>query len=139
MASNFLQRKIFVLAFDADHREEWHCSMFRPSIATRGRQQYDTGQHVPLQLTRCLEEIRQEKLNGPHPPLVLWYWGEHYSAFIDVRLPLQEPESEFNDKEEASMPAEGDTGDQGHSGNAGENSDGVQGDSQSQGEWRVSQ
>lgn len=38
MEANFLQRNIFVLAFDSDHRAEWHCPMYRLSNTTRGRQ-----------------------------------------------------------------------------------------------------
>lgn len=87
LAANFLQRQIFVLAYDTDHKGLWYCSMYKPSTTTRGRQTFEIGQHVPLQLGRCVALIRAAKTGKGQPPLVIRYWGEHYSAFIHKRGP----------------------------------------------------
>ncbi|KAE9357793.1 hypothetical protein PR003_g1618 [Phytophthora rubi] len=87
LAANFLQRQIFVLAYDTDHKGLWYCSLYKPSTTTRGRQTFEIGQHVPLQLGRCVALIRAAKTRKGQPPLVIRYWGEHYSAFIHKRGP----------------------------------------------------
>ncbi|KAE8915452.1 hypothetical protein PF003_g616 [Phytophthora fragariae] len=86
-AANLLQTKIYVLAHNTDKKGLWYCSVYRPSTVTRGRKRYDTGQQVPLHLERCVEEIRAAKTKGNTPPLVLRFWGEHYSAFVHTNPP----------------------------------------------------
>jgi hypothetical protein len=81
-AANFLQREIFVLAFDEEETQQWFCSMYRPGTVTKGRKSYAAGAQVPLQLTRCLERIIKEKNKAKRPPIVLRYGGQHYTAFV---------------------------------------------------------
>jgi hypothetical protein len=47
-AANFLQRKIFVLAFNTDDKEQWYCSMYKPSLVTRGKKTYAAGSQAPM-------------------------------------------------------------------------------------------
>ncbi|KAI9996223.1 hypothetical protein PInf_013606 [Phytophthora infestans] len=90
MAANFLQREIFVLAYDTDNKRQWYCSMYKPSTTKRGKQSFEVGLHIPLQLGRCTAMIRAAKLKGSGAPLVLRHWGEHYSAFIHQRRPVEQ-------------------------------------------------
>jgi len=83
IAANFLQRNIYVLAYDTDGKQLWYCSWYRPSTMSRGKKVYETGQQVSLQLVDYLAAIRKEKQHTrKKPPLVLRFWGKHYSAFV---------------------------------------------------------
>ncbi|KAE8887586.1 hypothetical protein PF003_g28476 [Phytophthora fragariae] len=75
-AANFLQRQIYVLAYNTDKTEQWYCSKYRPSTISRGRKLFNTGQQIPLQVGRCLAEIKKAKKRNKVPPLVVRYWGE---------------------------------------------------------------
>ncbi|KAE9032084.1 hypothetical protein PR002_g9366 [Phytophthora rubi] len=103
IAANFLQRKIFVLAYDTDGKNQWHCSLFRPSTTMQGKKIYETGQQVPLHLDECVTAIKLEKTQVSRPPLVLRFWGEHYSAFVHSlppevrRAAAQEQEAKSED------------------------------------------
>jgi hypothetical protein len=82
MAANLLQRSIYILAYDTDKKKLWYCSRFCPGTGTKGKKKIETGKQQPLRLHDCVEAIRKEKLAGKQLPLVLRYWGEHYSAYI---------------------------------------------------------
>ncbi|ETM98168.1 hypothetical protein PPTG_19752 [Phytophthora nicotianae INRA-310] len=92
MAANFLQREIYVLAYDTDHKKQWYCSMYKSSTTKRGTQTYEIGQHIPLQVGRCTALIRAAKMRDTCPPLVIRHWGEHYSAFVHKRAPVSQPQ-----------------------------------------------
>ncbi|ETO80217.1 hypothetical protein F444_05210, partial [Phytophthora nicotianae P1976] len=92
MAANFLQREIYVLAYDTDHKKQWYCSMYKPSTTKRGTQTYEIGQHIPLLVGRCTALIRAAKMRDTCPPLVIRHWGEHYSAFVHKRAPVSQPQ-----------------------------------------------
>jgi hypothetical protein len=61
IAANFLQRNIYVLPYDADEKQLWYCSGYRPSTMSRGKKVFETGRQVSLQLVDCLAAIRKEK------------------------------------------------------------------------------
>ncbi|KAI9989110.1 hypothetical protein PInf_022847 [Phytophthora infestans] len=103
-AANFLQRPIFVLAYNTDGKHLWYCSKYRPSLVSRGRKIYDTGQQIPLQVKRCLAEVRKAKRKDKTPPLVVRFWGNHYSAFVHTRQKaVKEAEAAEESRETAQM------------------------------------
>lgn len=111
-AANFLRRRIFVLAFDTDEKKQWHCSEYRPSSMTRGRKFFETGQQVPLQLQECLQRIYQAKLDDPQTgPLVLRFWGRHYSAFVHsaaFQIPVATVNTPYEEKREGPLARDAD-------------------------------
>ncbi|KAL3667570.1 hypothetical protein V7S43_007124 [Phytophthora oleae] len=61
MAANFLQRPIFVMAYNIDGKRQWNCNMYRPSTATGGSKVFETGQQLMLTVQECVAQIRAHK------------------------------------------------------------------------------
>lgn len=85
IAANFLQRQIFVLAHNTDGKQNWCCSMFRPSTIARGQHIIEIRQQVPLQLDQCIAAVTLAKTSDQPMPLILRFWGEYYSAVVHKR------------------------------------------------------
>ncbi|KAG3145478.1 hypothetical protein PC128_g24215 [Phytophthora cactorum] len=61
---------------------KWQCVMYRPSTMTRYNNVIETGNQVVLSISECINTSRREKRQGERTPLVLQFWGRHYSAFV---------------------------------------------------------
>ena len=68
-----------------DGQPSWACSLHRPSTNTRGAKLYETGQQIPLDIRQCIKAISLAKTQDQHLPLVLRFFGEHYSAYVHTR------------------------------------------------------
>jgi len=91
LAASFMQRKIFVMAYDVAHSQQWQCSMFKPGSGSKGRKIFEKGVQVSLQLGRWMVEVQKEKDAGTEMPIVVRYWGEHYSADVHTTEPVAAP------------------------------------------------
>ncbi|TDH73781.1 hypothetical protein CCR75_009430 [Bremia lactucae] len=63
--------------------------MYRPSTISRGGKVFETGQQVRLQLEECVAAVKLTKEEDEQRPLILRFWGEHYSASVHTRTPEQ--------------------------------------------------
>ncbi|KAG3093201.1 hypothetical protein PI125_g16931 [Phytophthora idaei] len=99
MAANFLQRNIFVIKREESPHKEWICRKFSPHTVTRQNRVVEIYKERPLSIEACLDEILARKivLHGD-PPILLWFWGRHYSAFVHSGTPATLPDL---DEEEA--------------------------------------
>ncbi|KAG3054713.1 hypothetical protein PC122_g21937 [Phytophthora cactorum] len=61
---------------------KWQCVMYRPSTMTRYNNVIETGNQVVLSISECINISRREKRQGERTPLVLQFWGRHYSVFV---------------------------------------------------------
>lgn len=96
IAANFLRRKVFVLGCNTDGKQSWACSLFRPSTNTRGSKLYETGQQIPLDIRQCVKAISLAKTQDHQQPLVLRFWGDHYSAYVHARAPENKVHSKIS-------------------------------------------
>ena len=85
--ANFLNRPIYVLGYDPAMQQTWACSQYRPCTITHANKLYKTSQQINLTLDQCIEAIRLAKTQDTCKPLVLRYWGEHYSAYVHTQSP----------------------------------------------------
>lgn len=82
MAANFLKRTIYVLAHNTEGDDKWNCTLYRPSTITRCNRVIETGQQIILTVQECIGRLREEKKQDHVGPIVLRFWGRHYSAFV---------------------------------------------------------
>ena len=83
MASNFLERTIYVVQRTDGESPEWRCVKYVPTTVSRHHSVADTWAEYSLSVDAFMDEVAAGKIYSPSsPPLVLQYQPRHYSAFM---------------------------------------------------------
>uniref|UniRef100_A0AAV1TQ58 OTU domain-containing protein n=1 Tax=Peronospora matthiolae TaxID=2874970 RepID=A0AAV1TQ58_9STRA len=82
MAATFLQRNFFVIHVEDDNMQ-WSCRKYHPTKVQLHGSAFDTAKEYPLSITACTDDLQVAKIEVTDTlPLVLRFWGRHYSAFL---------------------------------------------------------
>ncbi|KAE9338152.1 hypothetical protein PR003_g11649 [Phytophthora rubi] len=106
MAAIFLQRDIFTLEYVEGPTTQWRCRKISPSTITKNGRVVETANEYPMSIEACLDEIQSAKIDNPKtPPLIVRYWGRHYSAFLHSGRPITLPDlADDEEKTEDELP-----------------------------------
>ena len=90
-----MQGRVFAPARLEGLAPTWHCRKFTPTTVTRNRRVIETAAEYPLSVSDLMDEVVAATIDNPaRPPLLLRYWGRHYSAYIHSGQTLQLPDFE---------------------------------------------
>ena len=82
LAAMFLRRNIYVLELDDTRANPWSCRQFGPEVLSIKAKSIASFTERPMDILQCLDAIRADIIDSAATPIVLRFWGRHYSAAV---------------------------------------------------------
>ena len=89
----FLRVNIYVLGFEETRAKPWNCRQYGPGVVSIKGKSIASFTERQVDNLDCLDAIRAEIIDSSAPPIVLQFWGRHFSTVMPcstviAKLPL---------------------------------------------------